>query len=87
MEEFADGRSVWGIGRRLNAEGILWPKSKDGKWTPDVVKRLLHNERYRSVNTFKLTSQTKNRDTGSVIKKPKPANEQLRIRHRTFESL
>jgi len=79
MEEFADGQSVWGICMRFNAEGIVWPRAKNGKWTADTIKHILHNEKYRGINVWNLTTQSKDRSAGQTIKRPRPANEHLRV--------
>jgi hypothetical protein len=79
MEEFANGHSVWSICMRLNAEGVPWPHNKQGKWTVDGIKRILHNEKYRGVNTWNLTSQEKDPDTGQITRKPRPVKEHVKV--------
>jgi DNA invertase Pin-like site-specific DNA recombinase len=78
FEWLADGHSMFRIVRMLNAEGVPWPHSDHGKWGPDAIKRIAHNEKYRGVNVLGMTSQTKHRQTGKAIKRNKPPEEHLR---------
>ena len=77
MEEFADGQSCWSIQRRLNDEGV--PGVKGRRWSVDLVRHILHYELYVGVYVFNATKQKRDRETGRVTKKPRPANEHLRV--------
>ena len=79
MEEYADGRSVWEITLRLNADGIPWPPSPDQKWNSDAVKRTIHNELYIGVYVLNKYEHKKNRETGRVIKKLRPVEKRLSV--------
>lgn len=65
---FADGTGYYKISKMLNIEGVHWPHAPHGKWSPTAVKTILRNEKYRGVNSFGLTKQSKDSLTGKSRK-------------------
>jgi site-specific DNA recombinase len=81
---FADGQTMMGIAKSLNRKMIPSPtNAKAGKsgseWTPDAIKDILANEKYKGWNVFNRSEQEENPETKKIRKTIKPAHEHIRV--------
>jgi DNA invertase Pin-like site-specific DNA recombinase len=77
--QYANRDSMMRICRQLNLENVPWPHCYHGKWGVDAVKRILHNEKYRGIMVWNMSSQPKNPQTGQAVKRLKPSQEHVRV--------
>jgi site-specific DNA recombinase len=79
---YADGLSIKSVAKRLNAEGVLSPKPRQGRmqsWAPSSIRVILRNERYHGVVTWAKTKKIRNPQTGKRVRRARPGSEWVRV--------
>ena len=75
FREFADGRPLTRIVKRLNEEGILGQFRSTQRWSPATVTRILRNEKYAGRWIWNRTETRRDPRTGRRRPFPKPESE------------
>ena len=77
FQEFADGKSVFGIVQRLNQDGVRGRKNRTCTWGPGEVHRILRNEKYKGTRIWGRKGSKRNPLNGKVRHVEKPRSEWL----------
>ena len=75
FQEFADGRSILGIIKRLNENGVRGRKNKVCRWSTGTIHIMLRNEKYKGIWTWNRTGYKRNPLTGKLRQYDKPKSE------------
>src|SRR3990172_3820725 len=75
FQEFADGRSILGIIKRLNEEGVRGRNNKVCRWSTGTIHIMLRNEKYKGIWTWNRTGFKRNPLTGKLRRYDKPKSE------------
>ncbi|MGO9589036.1 MAG: recombinase family protein [Candidatus Acidiferrales bacterium] len=79
---YANGLSIKGVTKKLNAERTLSPTPRIGRersWAPSSVRVILRNERYRGLLTWGKTKKIRNPQTGRRVKKASEKSKWIRV--------
>ena len=75
FQEFADGRSILGIIKRLNETGVRGRKNKVCRWSTGTIHIMLRNEKYKGIWTWNRTGYRRNPLTGKLRRFDKAKSE------------
>jgi DNA invertase Pin-like site-specific DNA recombinase len=75
FQEFADGRSILGIIKRLNESGVRGRKNKVCRWSTGTIHIMLRNQKYKGIWTWNRTGYKRNPLTGKLRHYDKPKSE------------
>jgi hypothetical protein len=75
FQEFADGKSVFGIQKRLNEEEVRGRKNRTCMWGSAEVHRILRNEKYKGTWTWNRMGNRRNPLTGKIRQYEKPRSD------------
>ncbi len=79
---YADGLSVKGIAKKMNADHDVSPLPRAGRqhsWAPSSIAGILRNERYRGVVNWATTKKIRNPQSGKRIQRDRPKSEWVRV--------
>ena len=83
FQRYADGDSLAGIAKKLNAEAVPSPqpgrKSARRAWCPTCIREMLRRERYRGCHVWNRTRKERNPETGRKVSRARPASECVRV--------
>ena len=75
FNSYNDGRSINGIAKMLNEEGILGRNNQKYKWSNSTISRILDNEKYIGKWVWNKTESRRDPSTGRRKRFPKPESE------------
>jgi site-specific DNA recombinase len=75
FEDFANGRPLSAIVRRLNEEGVLGRFRSRKTWSPSTLSRILRNEKYTGLWVWNKQQTRRDPRTGRRKRFPKPESE------------
>ena len=75
FQEFADGRSILGIIKRLNESGFRGRNNKVCRWSTGTIHIMLRNEKYKGIWTWNRTGYRRNPLTGKLRRFDKARSE------------
>jgi len=83
FQMYAEGDSLAGIAKKLNAEGVVSPQPARQRllraWCPSSIREMLRNERYRGVQVWNRTVKQRNPETGRKVSRRRPESEWMRV--------
>ncbi|MFN2975443.1 recombinase family protein [Terriglobus aquaticus] len=84
FQMYADGKSMMGIAKLLNAEMIPSPinsraRKTESNWGSDPIKTIVKNVKYIGQYIWNVSHQEEDPDTGKIQKVDKPETEWVRI--------
>ena len=83
FEMYASGLGPRAIARQFNLEGIPRPTRRNGRsqnpWGSDGIWRMVHNTKYRGVNTWNKSHVVLNPNTKQKEQHPRPESEWERV--------